>query len=343
MMKNVTNPQVRQGLPERWLSKDDVRLYRLAVAHPGWNRVEAARLLEVSSAQLDERIESLVQLNLLRRSIDPDREFDAVSPELAIAGLLVEDENEIRLRQAQLARVRQEVQALLPTYFEARQERRAAEAIDVLDDVEMVRQMLADHSRRARHSIHIAHPGGGMSDEGLARSLALDLLMLDRGVIMRSVLQHSTRDHAPTQRYATVVMSRGAEIRTVPVVPRRIIVFDREVAFLPRLRDEDRHGAVVVREPDIVEHLLASFANMFAIGRAFPVGLGEDTDEEVLTETHRAILRQMAAGEKDEGIARRLGMSVRTCRRHIATILENLGAQSRFQAGVRAEQRGLLG
>jgi hypothetical protein len=32
-------------------------------------------------------------------------------------------------------------------------------------------------------------------------------------------------------------------------------------------------------------------------------------------------------------------MSVRTCRRHIAALLRNLGSVSRFQAGVQAAQR----
>jgi hypothetical protein len=35
-------------------------------------------------------------------------------------------------------------------------------------------------------------------------------------------------------------------------------------------------------------------------------------------------------------------MSVRTCRRHIAALLQNLGSVSRFQAGVRLASRGAL-
>ncbi len=49
----------------------------------------------------------------------------------------------------------------------------------------------------------------------------------------------------------------------------------------------------------------------------------------------------LAEGAKDEVIARRLGVSLRTCRRHIAEILETLQADSRFQAGVLAERAGL--
>lgn len=331
-----------RGLSKGQLSHEDVRLYRLAVSHPGWTRAEAMSVLQMSADELTGRIGNLLRFTLLRESPDPSREFDAVSPDLALAALLVDDENEIRMWQAQLAMVRQEVQALLPTYFEARQERRSAEAIDVVDDLEMVRHLLADQSRRARVELHIAHPGSGMSDEGLARSLALDLMLLDRGVTMRSVLQHSTRNHQPTQRYAATVVPRGALIRTVPVVPRRLIVFDREVAFLPPATGDPTQGAVVVREPGVVQHLIASFDALYDAGLPFPVD-GTDDNEELTSDIYQAILQQMSAGEKDEGIARRLGISVRTCRRHIASILSTLGAQSRFQAGVLAQQRSLLG
>ncbi|MFE5090773.1 helix-turn-helix transcriptional regulator [Streptomyces sp. NPDC056638] len=65
--------------------------------------------------------------------------------------------------------------------------------------------------------------------------------------------------------------------------------------------------------------------------------------EEVSREIHETIVRLLAAGLKDEAIARRLGMSLRTARRHIADIMEELDATSRFQAGAHAAARGLLG
>jgi DNA-binding NarL/FixJ family response regulator len=56
----------------------------------------------------------------------------------------------------------------------------------------------------------------------------------------------------------------------------------------------------------------------------------------------RLLLDQLAAGAKDEQIARTLGMSLRTVRRRVAQLLDELGAESRFQAGVEAVRRGWL-
>ncbi|WP_155354621.1 LuxR C-terminal-related transcriptional regulator [Acrocarpospora macrocephala] len=47
-------------------------------------------------------------------------------------------------------------------------------------------------------------------------------------------------------------------------------------------------------------------------------------------------------GQTDEGAARRLGLSLRTVRRSMSSLMTRLGARSRFQAGARAVQRGWL-
>ncbi|CAL9528401.1 hypothetical protein SUDANB37_04007 [Streptomyces sp. enrichment culture] len=56
----------------------------------------------------------------------------------------------------------------------------------------------------------------------------------------------------------------------------------------------------------------------------------------------RELLRLLAAGLKDEAIARRLGVHVHTARRRISRLLESLDARTRFQAGARATARGWL-
>jgi len=44
----------------------------------------------------------------------------------------------------------------------------------------------------------------------------------------------------------------------------------------------------------------------------------------------------------DEAAARRLGVSLRTVRRWASHLADRLGARSRFQAGVRARERGWI-
>ncbi|MFF0156905.1 DNA-binding response regulator [Streptomyces sp. NPDC005263] len=55
----------------------------------------------------------------------------------------------------------------------------------------------------------------------------------------------------------------------------------------------------------------------------------------------RAVLRTLGSGMTDMAAARELGMSLRTYRRRVAELLVVLGADSRFQAGLRAGELGL--
>jgi len=50
----------------------------------------------------------------------------------------------------------------------------------------------------------------------------------------------------------------------------------------------------------------------------------------------------MASGMSDETIARSVDTSVRTVRRHISSVMENLGVNSRFAAGAMAAKRGWI-
>lgn len=325
------------------LTPDAVSLYTYAVGHPDWTAVEVAANVGLGERQLSDAVGLLEKLQLFRHSADRSRTWDTVSPDCAVAELVGDEEAELYRREAWVRRIRDELSALAPTYFEARRIRRSSEAIDTVSDVRTLRQLLADWSRRVREEVCIAHPGGGMTDAGLARSLELDTAVLRRNVRMRSVLQHSVRHHAPTRQYVAAVGPLGAKIRTVAVVPRRLIMFDREIAFVPLAGGLPENGAVVVKEPALLDYMFAVFELLWTSGRPFLTEntAGQDPDDG-RDELARAILEYLAVGAKDDAIAHRLGLSVRTCRRHIAAIMERLDANSRFEAGMRAQQRGLL-
>lgn len=50
----------------------------------------------------------------------------------------------------------------------------------------------------------------------------------------------------------------------------------------------------------------------------------------------------LAAGMKDEVMARELGVSVRTLSRRIALLMDEMGARTRFQVGMQAAKRDLI-
>jgi DNA-binding CsgD family transcriptional regulator len=70
---------------------------------------------------------------------------------------------------------------------------------------------------------------------------------------------------------------------------------------------------------------------------AIPVGEVADPLGE-LTPRQQQVVALLATGAGDDPIATALGVSVRTVRSEVAQILEKLGVQSRFAAGVRLQQ-----
>ncbi|MFR9795077.1 LuxR C-terminal-related transcriptional regulator [Streptomyces sp. MS06] len=133
---------------------------------------------------------------------------------------------------------------------------------------------------------------------------------------------------------------RGPEVRTAPSIPQDLLVVCRRLAVVSAGRYADEPLLSVVGEPIGVRMIGGLFEAVWA--GALPLEGHDRVDGMVLDDVKRAILHLMAEGAKDEMIARRLGVSLRTCRRHVAEILANLGASSRFQAGARAARLGMV-
>jgi DNA-binding CsgD family transcriptional regulator len=130
----------------------------------------------------------------------------------------------------------------------------------------------------------------------------------------------------------------GEQIRVISELPTRMIVLGTTHAVIPEplgMADEPR---LLVRQRGVVEALTMLFELLWE--RAAPVpelDLGEARPD-----LRRFLLQQLAAGAKDEQIARTLGISLRTVRRRVADLLIELGVDTRFQAGAEAVRRGWL-
>lgn len=131
---------------------------------------------------------------------------------------------------------------------------------------------------------------------------------------------------------------RGELIRIAASVPARMVVFGRDAVLVPDRWGENTGRRLIVREHFLVEALIALFDSAWERAIAVP-GLEEGSGEDPQGE-RRLLLHQLTRGAKDEQIARALGVSLRTVRRRVADVMEELGAGSRFQAGVEAVRRG---
>ncbi|MFI9782216.1 LuxR C-terminal-related transcriptional regulator [Kitasatospora sp. NPDC051984] len=269
---------------------------------------------------------------------DPAR-CRALPPQTAIAALAAPVEAEIQRSRAELAHRQAQVAGFLAYHRQVRETGGAGE-IEVIGDLQDVRDALDRASAECRSEVLTSQPGGGSRvPAAMEEALRRDRALLGRGVRMRTLYHHTARFNGPSQAYVEAATALGAEYRTAHELFGRLIVFDRELAFLPL--SDGTWGALVVRQEALLAYLCGIFEQAWSLARPFAAA-AEDGLEQVSQELDRTIVRMLAAGLKDEAIARRLGMSLRTARRHIADIMDELGAESRFQAGVAAARAGLL-
>ncbi|GAA4120959.1 hypothetical protein GCM10022215_25330 [Nocardioides fonticola] len=132
----------------------------------------------------------------------------------------------------------------------------------------------------------------------------------------------------------------GEEIRLVPDLPTRMLIIGTSHVILPEPLGFEDEPRSLVRQRGLVEAMILWFEAVWA--HAEPLPSGEVAPEPGRLDLRRFVLQQLAAGAQDEQIARQLGVSLRTVRRRIADLMTELGAESRFQAGVEAARRGWL-
>ncbi|WP_428936063.1 LuxR C-terminal-related transcriptional regulator [Streptomyces sp. ACT015] len=325
------------GVGDR-LGAEEVAVYRWLALHRQVDLSRMAGELGLDEASVTRTVDSLVHLGLIQPDAEDDGVMRAVDPHLAAAVATAPLERSIREQQISLRAFRDQFAQLSAHYEEGL--RGAPAALQTIPALTEVRVALDRAAQRCREEMITVQPGGTRAPEVLTDALARDSEVLARGVRIRTLYHHTARFNSPSQAYVAMASALGAEYRTAHQLFGRMIVFDRELAFLPD--HKGTWGAVVIREPSVVHFLCELFEQVWTEAQPFS-DAATDGLEAVAKDLDRTILRLLATGRKDETIARRLGMSLRTTRKHIADIMQTLGAGSRFQAGFAVATRGLLG
>jgi DNA-binding CsgD family transcriptional regulator len=169
--------------------------------------------------------------------------------------------------------------------------------------------------------------------EAPARSA--NLSMLSNGTNSDWVTDNSRLEVPVLREYVRELARRGEAVYTAPNVTQRIAIFDRKVALVPIDPHDHFRGCLIVRAPAVISGLLSLYHEVVA--RATRLEIPPE-----IGSTRHDVLVMLAAGDKDEAIARRLNVSPRTVRRAISTLMIECGADSRFQLAIAAVRLGWL-
>lgn len=216
-----------------YLSESEVAVYSCILQCQQVTRERLAALpeLEFSEDELDSIVDRLKELGLLRSHSKDAALLVPVDPDLAAAALAAPIQESLQEQQSRLNQISVEFGRLRHPFLEGR--RRHCESIEVIPHLDEVRAALNRASNECREEVLSNQPGGGRSPEVLQEALSRDTALLARGVRMRTLYHHTARFNAPSQAYVAALSGLGAEYRTVHDPFGRLIIFDRDLAFVP--------------------------------------------------------------------------------------------------------------
>ena len=214
----------------------------------------------------------------------------------------------------------------------------SATRIETVIGLEAVFERFRELSRHAKFEVCSFVPH--VKTEQLEKSRDLNEEMFTSGIKSRTVYLSSIRNNPEMIERAAWITKMGSDVRTVPALPLRMIVIDRELAIVPTDPENPAVGVDIISSAGAVAGLLALFEAVW--NQAVPMSTRVASDEKGLTSEERVILEMLASGFSHESIARRVGVATKTVSRTVARMMERLGAKSPFQVGYLAAKRGWL-
>jgi DNA-binding CsgD family transcriptional regulator len=310
-------------------------VYSTMLAHPRADIAEIAGLMSLPEEIVSAELAELADLMLVE--VDRLGPLVAIPPDQAIEALIAREEARIAAAQRQMTEARESLGEFVTSFVESRSHRDAAGQVEQIDDPRVVTSRLFQLTRGASTRVSFMLPGEALPQEALEPSSRLDDDLLRRRIPLRTIVTASSLTSPHWKAHLRSQVSKGAHIRSHASPPLRVVVIDNDIAVLPR---DGCPGAVIIHGRDLVVPAAALFDEVWQDSLAVSPSDAEGEETDISEARIRQVVTLLAQGHKDETIARRLGVSVRTVRRFVSAAVASLHAESRFQAGVLAVRRG---
>ncbi|MFJ8073675.1 LuxR C-terminal-related transcriptional regulator [Streptomyces sp. NPDC096176] len=260
----------------------------------------------------------LIDLGLVHPDPDDGEWLVPTPPSVALHTALRDIEAEIHASREREARVAQVLEA-----FGSRDDAQPGPVggMTVLEGLPRINAALDRALDACRMELLCVQPGA-RSESILDDALPKHLRLRNNGVSMRSLYGRASV-HSPALRGFLDQVGDALEVRSLSDLPQRLFIMDRKVAFVPASED-GLSAALELRHPALVKYLVSVFERMWH--QATPLTAPSVPPVDSVSERQFAVARLLAEGHADEAVARRLGISVRTCRKHIAHLAELLGS-----------------
>ncbi len=340
-MGDTSNTMGEQVLGALGLDSICIQVYLAMHSAAEAGPVQLAEMLGFQTSEVVDALDELSDLTLLRPGLSPTQKLRPVSVERAIHTLIRQQSELLKIQSGSLSMLQSAMRELLASRPD-RQDGFGHADVESLTGAEPIQSMVERLVFRATESAWSAIPGRPMSPETLDAARPFDEELSQRGVPGRSLYQNSVLADRRNLDYARWLSGLGIEIRSAPVVPIRMIIVDRALAAILHPQPQLPLEMFVIREPAILIPLIELYEMSWAAAKPIDGPDPRQSDEKEPTQQELGLLRLLASGSTDEAAAKKLGVSVRTVRRIMAELMDQLEASSRFEAGHKATQRGWL-
>ncbi|MFF3666908.1 winged helix-turn-helix transcriptional regulator [Microtetraspora malaysiensis] len=305
------------------------RIYRLLLRDPRCSVEECARRLEASPDAVRASVDRLMEFGLLESA--ERRGLRAADPRIGLGGA-------IRRRRAELDRLSLVADELAADFQEGLLRADPERVIEVVEGSAAASRRVGELLAGASKEVLALDAPPYAASSGT--SISAEEAVLARGVRCRAIYSSAVLDLPAKLDEIRQMMSLGEQSRVHANLPIKLVLVDGVTALLPLTGKEEgvHFTSVVVRHSALTDALVALFETLWR--EAAPLAGAPSVP--ALDAVDRQILELLGVGMKDEAILRHLGISERTLRRRIASLLGRLGATGRFQAGVQAARRGWI-
>jgi DNA-binding CsgD family transcriptional regulator len=317
---------------------DDVAetVYRAMLRNPDLDAAALARHLELGEGQVAAAVERLTLVGLVAPSSTAPSGLAPAPPATTLTAMLHTALTDMETQRARLDAVRSALAGFAADHMVGQSRSWSSMPVELLSAEESF-AAVEDLQRGTVGDIVSCHQAVHI-DVDAPTYVELIEHQLRGGRRMRGLYPADVMADERRIAYVRKWAEAGEQVRlSVGPLPT-LAVFGTEVAMVSAgWPEEDGAGRILVRAPALVSMATLLFEQYWE--RSMPLGV---TDDGTAVDDRRRILELLVAGTKDESIARQLGLSLRTVRRRVAELMDELGARTRFQAGVEAVRRGLL-
>lgn len=330
------------------ISAFDERIYRAVLASPGITAQELVARSGESSGRIQSSLTRLQAKGLINRLWGRSPRWTATSPGTAIRAL-------VRGLQGELDRIADTADELETAFRAVGQDPDDIGQFEVLAGPEVLARWYRQVQQEAKDEVLTFDRPPYVLD--YRNPVQSDRLR--DGVRYRTIYAPEAFQHEGALDQLDTMLQVGEEARVLPGLPFKMVLADQRVAIMPLHLHlhQPVSRSVLMRGSTMVVALVELFERMWreavpmypqaTLPAAAPEPVGdlapeEDGEHMDLELEDRRLLALLAAGLKDDAIARQFGTSPRSLRRRLRHLFDELNAETRFQAGVQPRRRGLV-